>query len=445
VNALWQARPSSPLRLVETDTPQTPYGEPGMPCDPDLEAGVLGAILISDRILPVLAVDEGLAPVCFYRVWHRHVYTAMLTLHSRGDPVDTATVRHELAANGMPAQHADRVELLPGQVANLGNVRAHAARLVELAGWRMVKRAGTELVAAADMRDTGRRERAEGMLRVPAKHTSSQDGEQLASMLFDHLNGGQVVKVLPLVFHGLAGPMAGGLRESETTLLGGWTSMGKSACLDTILTHAARHGCRTHLYINEMTVKVRSMRILAAEAKVSLSRLLNRQTMQSGDAERATTVLKRGMPFGITDVFGWTAEEIARDIRLRGWELVGVDILHLIPHREVKDLDEISQTLTLAAKSSGAHLVATVHLNEERAKSAILPPPVIRDIRGSGMLKNNADNVLFVHREQEADNVGVVRMLDDGVIAIAKCRNGALGGVAVEFEGRYVRYREVGR
>ncbi len=61
------------------------------------------------------------------------------------------------------------------------------------------------------------------------------------------------------------------------------------------------------------------------------------------------------------------------------------------------------------------------------------------------MLKNNADNVLFVHRADEADERGNVTMSDMGSLSLAKCRNGMLGTIAVEFEGRYVRYREVPR
>lgn len=444
MNALWEARNPSALRLVEADE-RVPLGATGMPADIALEETVLGTILISGRVLPILAGDEHLTVECFYRGWHRQVYAAMLALNNRDEPVDTATVRQQLAHTGVTLEQAERVELLVSQVVNLGNVRAYTRRLVELAAWRQVKHAGIELVAAADTLDRQRRDQAETLLRRPVHDSRSQDPDQLASMLLDHLTGGSVVRTLPIAFHGLTGPMAGGLRESETTLLGGWTSMGKSACLDTMLTHAARLGHRVHLYINEMTVKVRSMRILAAEARVPLSRLLNHATMRAEDADNATRVLKTGMPFGITDVFSWTAEEIARDIRLRGWELAGVDILHLIPHREVKDLDEISQTLTLAAKSSGCHLIATVHLNEERAKSGVLPTPVIRDIRGSGMLKNNTDNVLFIHRDQEADSRGIVTMGDQGSLAVAKCRNGALGGVAVEFDGRHVRYQEIPR
>lgn len=444
MNALWEARAASPLHLVESDQ-RVPLGATGMPADIGLEETVLGSILISEQVLSVLTADEGLSVECFYRGWHRQVFGAMLALHAAGEPVDAVTVRQQLTKTGTSLEQAERVEMLTGAVANLGNVRAYGRRLVELAGWRMVKHAGIELVASADSQDAIRRGHAEGLLGKPSRHAGSQDGQQLASMLFDHLNGESAVRSVPLAFHGLVSPMAGGLREGEATLLGGWTSHGKSACLDTILTHASREGQRVHLYINEMTVRIRSMRILSAEARVPLSRLLNRGTLRPEDAERATRILKTGMPFGITDVAGWTAEEIARDIRLRGWDLVGVDILHLIPHKDVADLDAVSSALTLAAKSSGAHVIATAHLNEERAKTAKLPVPVLRDLRGSGMLKNNSDNVLFIHRDQEVDDRQIVSLLDTGSISIAKCRNGALGAIGVEFEGRFVRYREVAR
>lgn len=443
MNALWQARPANPLRLVET-SPAQAFAMAGMPCDVELEEMVLGAILISDRVLPVLAADEHLTVECFYRAWHRQVYAAMLGLSAKNEPVDPVTVRQALADTGLDRDQAAKVELLAGAVANLGNVRVYARRLVDLAAWRAVKHAGIELVAAADSLDRPRRDNAEALLGRPTRHAASHDGAQLADMLYEHLDHGDTIHALPLPFHGLMGSM-GGLRPGETTLVGGWTGMGKSVCVDGILTFLGRKGHRVHLYINEMTTRVRAMRILSAEASIPLSRLLTRATMEPKDHGAAASVLNQGMPFGITDAAGWTAEDIARDIRLRGWELAVVDILHLIEHREVKDLDSISQTLTLAAKTSGCHLIATVHLNEERAKTAQLPAPVIRDIRGSGMLKNNADNVLFIHRADETDKAGVTTTGDRGLLTLAKCRSGSLGGVAVEFEGRYVRYREVAR
>lgn len=443
MSALWDARPANPLRLVEADT-RVPFAAPGMPSDIDLERAVLGSILLSEKVLPVLASDDRLTIECFYRGWHRDVYRAMLTLNAKDEPVDALTVRQALLDAGASREQAANTDDLVGAVGNLANVRAYARRLVALAGWRTVKHAGIELVAAADTLDLDRRDTAEGLLGAKTRHTSTMTGGELADMLYEHLDRGDQVKALPFPFFGLM-PFLGGLRPGETTLVGGWTSRGKSVIVDMILTSLGRLGHQVHLYINEMTVKIRAMRILSAEAGIPLPRLLNRATMQPENHAAAAAMLAKGMPFGITDVAGWTAQDIARDIRLHGWDLAAVDILHLIEHREVKDLDAISQTLTLAAKTSGAHLIATVHLNEERAKHAQLPTPVIRDIRGSGMLKNNADNVLFVHREDDLDPNGIPLMSDRGTLTLAKCRNGSLGGISVEFDGRHVRYREMPR
>lgn len=444
MSGLWEARGTAHLQLVEHGAPK-PFAALGMPCDIELEQNVLGAILVSDRVLPALAGDDRLTVDCFYRGWHREVYRAMLNLSARDEPVDVVTVTNALTDQGIPrGQVAVKLEELVGYVAHIGNTRTYARRLVELAGWRTVKHAGIELAAAADNLDVERRDNAEGLLGRPQRHSSTMDGTQLANMIFDHLAGGDVIKALEIPFFGLM-QYLGGLRPGETTLLGGWTGHGKSVCADAILTHLGREGRRVHLYINEMTSRVRSLRILSAEAGVPLSRLLNRMTMTDKDGDAATRVLKQGMPFGITDAAGWSAHDISRDIRLHGWDVACVDILHLIEHKETKDLDAISQALTLAAKTSGCHLIATVHLNEERAKTGRLPVPVLRDIRQSGMLKNNADNVLFIHREDEANEHGVVSMLDTGSLSVAKCRNGALGSVGMVFDGRHVRYREVGR
>jgi replicative DNA helicase len=123
-------------------------------------------------------------------------------------------------------------------------------------------------------------------------------------------------------------------------------------------------------------------------------------------------------------------------IRRGKWDVVGVDILHLFEHREERDLAQISRTLNKAAKASGAHVLATVHLNEHRAHVQALPPPALGDIRGSGMLKNDADNVMFVYRERDANG----QTLPEGTVFVRKSRHGETGSMPVHFSGHRTRF-----
>src|SRR5258705_7450499 len=64
------------------------------------EQSVLGAILLSDRSLYALVIEEGLLPEDFYRERHGTIYAAMLELYEESEPVDVLTVTDRLRALG---------------------------------------------------------------------------------------------------------------------------------------------------------------------------------------------------------------------------------------------------------------------------------------------------------------------------------------------------------
>ena len=66
----------------------------------DAEQSVLGAILLSDRSLYALVIEEGLRAEDFYRERHGAVYEAMLALYNESEPVDVLTVIDRLRQMG---------------------------------------------------------------------------------------------------------------------------------------------------------------------------------------------------------------------------------------------------------------------------------------------------------------------------------------------------------
>src|SRR3982074_3920191 len=76
----------------------------------DAEQSVLGAILLSDRSLYALVIEEGLRAEDFYRERHGTIYEAMLALYNESEPVDVLTVTDRL-------RQAGRLEGIGGQAA----------------------------------------------------------------------------------------------------------------------------------------------------------------------------------------------------------------------------------------------------------------------------------------------------------------------------------------
>lgn len=414
-----------------------------LPHDVQLEEAVLGAVLLSNVAIPRLAVDLRLTPEAFYRADLGEVWRGMLALSHAGEPVDDLTVRRWLVEHaGMEKDRAEGlVDVLPAATPAAGAVLSYAEKVIELAEWRQVATAGAELTAAVQELNGDRRRAAEGLLT--SAHRARVDtlgSEALADLVFDHLRG-NTGPVWPTPFAKLNDALGGGLHGSEVTLLGGWTSHGKSLTTDQLLIWLASRRAKVHLYINEMSPQARALRIAASITGIDLSKLWKR-ALSEQEWKSITLQLGQGLPFGVTQVTDWSVEDIARDIRFRGWDVCALDLVHRIPFREERDLAHISTTLNAAAQISGCHLILIVQLNEARATQAILPAPVLRDIRGSGMLKNDADNVLFIHRDEEERGERPER-LDTGELTLQKCRNGYLTGVPITLEPEYARFSEV--
>src|SRR3954465_4408049 len=95
----------------------------------EAEQSVLGAVLLSDRAMYRLVIDDGLRPEHFYRDRHRAIYSTMLALYDKSEPVDAITVTEHLRQTGEleDVGGTSGVQALVGAVEAPGNVRHYAA------------------------------------------------------------------------------------------------------------------------------------------------------------------------------------------------------------------------------------------------------------------------------------------------------------------------------
>jgi replicative DNA helicase len=226
----------------------------------------------------------------------------------------------------------------------------------------------------------------------------------------------------------------GGLRRKQNVLIGGWTSHGKSIVFDQILHCMAGHGLRVHAYINEMSEEERTDREVTRLSGIPAWQVQRHKVPASslGDEEQALARIN----VGLTECAGWDAAEIARHIRWNRWDVVGVDIVHEIAHRDERDLAEIGQVLRAAAKQSNSALIMCVHLNDNRVTTPQRPAPVMRDIRGTGMFSRGADIVLLVHRDDNEQGIPTER----GMLFAAKIRGGQPNAMALRFDEERLRF-----
>jgi replicative DNA helicase len=411
------------------------------PQNEEAETSVVGTILLAEKALDRVVLEVGLRPRDFYRERHRLIYTAILALRDLGRPIDALTVSEQLDRDGQLEEAGGKgyVHSLPNLVPAAGNVReyarivsAHAKARRQLAAARAVQ----EAVYTQDER--GVQLAIDRLLSAEIEERGGAiAGEELANRLCARIEEG-IAKAWALPFHELTKRSSGGLHPGNVTLIGGWTSHGKSAVAGQIAIDAAYQGAKCRYYLTaDMTTEEAALRVVSYWTGISYSRLLlgDLKEIEWPKFTEAMERINKGEPFPFVEAYDWSAQEIAQDIRRATPDLAIVDILHELEYEGERDLRRIGRTFNTVARQTGTHLIATVHLNDERAKEATLPPPVQRDIKGASSLRQQANNVLFVWRENAEDAIK-----RHGRIYFAKVRGGIPGGIDVTFRGAQMRF-----
>lgn len=401
--------------------------------DRAVELSVLSTVLDTPEVLRRLLTDERLRPEHFASDQHAIAFDAIVQLADRGEHPDRHTFTAELERSTAiePQRLANAVFATSPELVSL---TSYARLIRDLHRRRQLKLAAEILADAADRGDPDRLAEAEAILTQPDEtEPSTWTGRQLAERFADRLDE-STPEMFNWPFSRMDTWTGGGLRRKQIVLIGGWTSNGKSVLYDQILEGLAGQGLAVHSYINEMSEQERMDRTVARLSGVPFSRVHARRL--EPDHQKLILEALPNVKVGITECAGWSAHDIARHIRWNRWDVAGIDIIHEIAHREERDLAEIAQILRSAAKQVGCALIACVHLNDNRVTTPRRPMPVLRDVRGSGMLVRGADIVLMVHRDDDADGVPQ----PDGVLLAPKIRNGQPNVMGVVFEAAQMRF-----
>src|SRR3954447_26492526 len=223
----------------------------------EAEQSVLGAVLLSDTALPALILDERLPPADFYRESHGLIFTAMLELHSAGEPVDALTLVEHLKQSGRLEAVGGRatVDLLAGSVPAVGNVRQYARIVRENAMLRRLLHAAYEIQSKVHSHEAPPRELvdlAERTILEVAHEDSRKDFRSIEVVL-----DAETTKLAELSREGKAitgtasgfedlDTITGGFQPGNLIILAARPSMGKCLTGDALV-FAPRTGGRQRL------------------------------------------------------------------------------------------------------------------------------------------------------------------------------------------------------
>lgn len=410
---------------------------------PDVERQLLGILLTSPATATRAVVSElGLKPDHFLFDRDKATFDAILNLVDRDvDSPDAVLVAEELGGDEQISRHL--LEIVETCDVPHANPVPFAESVIKRAEWRRISAASGLLAQAVKESDDQKLAEARDQLTSNVAHRRfTMTPDDLRNRLEEILQG-SAKKDFPFPIKRLNELSAGGLGRGEHHTIAGHSSHGKSVWVDQLLNYWG-FVFKCHLYTNEMNLDSRLVRQVNRGRDLSFTSILSGR-LNDRQKDKVRELGRRNLIFGITDVTGWTAREIANDIRLNRWDVAAVDLLHNVAPEpsdtnQEQTLNNAARLLTDTCRQADCLVITVGHLNESRTHTAEKPRPTLGDIRGSGMIKNAADSVSFVWRKQDLE-----RGLPDeqGEITLAKVRNGMPGWVEVRLDPGDLLFQEL--
>lgn len=249
--------------------------------------------------------------------------------------------------------------------------------------------------------------------------------------------------------------LMGGLRGTGLYVLAARPGVGKTSFALSIARGACRIGLRV-LYVSlEIDRHSLAMRLLAAAASVDFKKLYE-GTIDDHERQRIQVVSEQmgSRPLHIIDrsltIHDLRATITREQMRLSqdgGLALVVVDYLQLIDGRpgqeEYARVSEVTRLLKLLALHHKIPIVALSQMSRDSEKGAKQRRPRLSDLRGSGSIEQDADVVLFLHREREEEGVAVGAQAQEIIAILAKNRFGPCGEAHLSFDGASMTFSEL--
>ncbi|MDP6387755.1 MAG: replicative DNA helicase [Candidatus Pacebacteria bacterium] len=426
------------------------------------EKALLGSIMLKPEILNEIVTI--VSHDSFYAEKHRIIYKTMLELFGKNEPIDLLSMSSKLKEKNMLEKIGGRSYLaeLVNIVPSAGNAK-HYADIVQKKGTMR------NLIEAADfISELGYDEaqeleemldRAEKKIyevtESPTLHKFVELKETLGEAWdrLDHLHKSKdKLRGIRTGFRELDDMLAG-FQKSDLIILAARPSMGKTAlALDIARQTAIKHNTPVGIFSLEMSSQQLVDRMLAAESRVNAWRLrtgkLNTDT-EFDQIRHALDSLAKA-PIFIDDQPAnniLKMRSVARRLKSeRGVGLIIVDYLQLMVPALNKNYDslvhqvtEISRSLKTMARELDVPVLALSQLS--RAVEQRRGKPRLYDLRDSGSLEQDADVVMFIHRDDRYNEDSSKPNIAE--ILIEKHRNGPIGKVELYFDDQKATFMSV--
>jgi replicative DNA helicase len=449
-------------RMIELDGTNGSRGGTAASVPPhsiEAEQSVLGAILLSERAMYALVIDEGLKAEDFYRRKHQLVYESMLALYGESEPIDVLTVTEHLRTRGLleDAGGQEAIDGLSSSVPAAGNARHYARIVREHALVRRLLNATYEIQSSvADSAGEPRElvEWAERAMLEVAHDDRQKDFRSIEEVLDAEIDKMHRLSIEHTALTGTPSgfkdldEMTGGFQPGNLVILAARPSMGKSALVCNIAENASIDGnAPVAIFSLEMSETELAQRFVASQARIKGDELRRGRVAEhkwpkimeaSQRLARAPMFIDDSSDIGLLEI----RAKCRRLHQQHGLGLIIIDYIQLMradgrTDNRVEQIGQMSRGLKILARELECPVIALSQLNrgvEQRTDKR----PVLSDLRESGSIEQDADLVMFIYRDEYYDRES--EREGEADIIIAKHRNGSIGDVTLTFQKEYPKF-----
>ena len=428
------------------------------PHDLEAEQAIIGSML-TDRDAVISAI-EILKEEDFYREDNKAIYTAILNLYNRAEPIDIITVKSELESMGKFEQVGGLEYLaeLPEKVPTTANAMKYIKIVEEKSTLRRLIKTANEIIELGyspteDVEDI--MEGAEKKIFNIMQEKNQKGYAPIKDVLVESFtkleelyNRKQHITGVPSGFTELDYRTAG-FHGLELILIAARPAMGKTAFALNIATNAAvKANVPVAVFSLEMSKEQLVNRILCSESMVDSNKVRTGKLEEDDWTKLAGAIgpLSEAEIF-IDDTPGINITEIRAKCRKLKLEknigMVVIDYLQLIQGSNKRggsreqEISEISRSLKILAKELDVPVIALSQLSRA-AEQRPDHRPMLSDLRESGAIEQDADIVMFLYRDdyynQDSDKKDIAEII------IAKHRGGSTGTVELLWLGSYTKF-----
>ena len=423
-----------------------------LPNNQDAEQAVLGALLLNWGAMS--DVISKLKPERFYATRNQIIFEALTKLFAKNIQGDTISLLNELTVEGNleKAGGAAYIASLTDTVPSAANIDYYADLVIDRALRRDLIKISTEIKASAFELNRDSQtilDSAEQKVFALAERNETTEIHSAKEIMIKEIEIIESRYKNKNSFTGIPTGFAtldtytSGFQNSELIIIGARPSIGKTALALSMMQHICiERKIPTGFFSLEMPYTSIGMRFLSQEARVSMSKIRSGM-LKIDDIKKIQEAASRWYeaPFRIVDTPNMRLLDLRamarRMVHNFGVKIIFIDYIGLITVEDTsapvyEQVSEISKSLKALARELDIPIVALCQV----ARDAEGQEPNLAQLRGSGSIEQDADVVMFLHRDRLKEEVGS----QEAKIILAKQRDGATGDINIMYLPGFTKF-----